>query len=54
MQVLGGIDLHVNEDIVSTLELLSRSHFDGFIIDCDGMAHGTETLLEELASDAGR
>ena len=37
-QVFGAIDLHVNEDSLPALELLSRSHFDGFIVDCDGIA----------------
>src|SRR5438552_5455934 len=43
-QVFAGIDLHVSEDAVSALELISRSHFDGFIVDCDGMKHGTEII----------
>ena len=53
-QVFGGIDLHVNEDAVSALELLSRSHFDGFIIDCDGMAHGTEIVAGIRSSRVNR
>ena len=47
-QVFAGIDLHVSEDAVSALELISRSHFDGFIVDCDGMKHGAEIMLAYL------
>ena len=47
-----GIDLHVHEDPISALELISRSHFDGFIVDCDGMKHGTEIIAGVRSSRA--
>ena len=39
-QVFAGVDLRLREDTASALELISRSHFDGFIIDCDGLEDG--------------
>ena len=39
-EVFTGIDLRLREDTTSALELISRSHFDGFIIDCDGLEEG--------------
>jgi len=53
-QVFAGIDLHVSEDAVSALELISRSHFDVFIVDCDGMKHGTEIIAGVRSSRANR
>ena len=49
-----GIDLQVKEDTISAFELLSRSHFDAFIIDCDGMEHGTEIVSGVRGSRANR
>ena len=53
-QVFGAIDLQVNEDIRSAFELLNRSHFDAFIVDCDGMEHGTEIIAGIRSSRANR
>jgi len=53
-QVFAGIDLHVSEDAVSALELISRSHFDGFIVDCDGMKHGAEIIAGARSSRANK
>jgi len=53
-QVFARIDLHVQEDPISALELISRSHFDGFIVDCDGMKHGTEIIAGVRSSRANR
>jgi ActR/RegA family two-component response regulator len=38
--VFSGIDLRLREDTTSALEVIGRSHFDGFIVDCDGMEEG--------------
>jgi hypothetical protein len=40
VDVFAGVDLRLREDSKSALELISKSHFDGFIIDCDGMEEG--------------
>jgi ActR/RegA family two-component response regulator len=53
-QVFAGIDLHVSEDAVSALELISGSHFDGFIVDCDGMKHGAEIIAGVRSSRANK
>jgi DNA-binding response OmpR family regulator len=53
-QVFVGIDLHVKEDTISAFELLSSSHFDAFIVDCDGMKHGTEIVSGVRNSRANR
>lgn len=43
-EVFAGIDLRMREDTTSALEIISRSHFDGFIIDCDGMEEGKNII----------
>jgi DNA-binding response OmpR family regulator len=43
--VFSGADVRLCEDSVSALELIGRGHFDGFIIDCDGLDRGTEVIL---------
>lgn len=53
-QVFVGTELEVKEDAISAVELLSRSHFDAFIVDCDGMEHGTEILGGIRSSRANR
>lgn len=42
--VFAGIDLSLREDTLSALEIVGRSHFDGFIVDCDGIERGSELL----------
>src|SRR5579872_5424898 len=42
--VFAGIDLRLREDAVSALEMIGRSHFDGFVVDCDGLEHGAEVI----------
>jgi len=53
-QVFVGIDLEVKEDTISAFELLSRSHFDAFIVDCDALEHATEIILGIRSSRANR
>lgn len=42
--VFAGIDLHLREDALSALEIIGRGHFDGFVIDCDGVEGGSEVI----------
>ena len=44
----------LTEGIRSAFELLNRSHFDAFIVDCDGMEHGTEIIAGIRSSRANR
>ena len=53
-QVFVGIDLEVKEDAISAFELLSRSHFDAFIVDCDALEHATEIIPAIRSSRANR
>jgi PilZ domain-containing protein len=53
-KAFAGIDLRVREDTLGALELISRSHFDGFIIDCDGLERGTEIIVAARTSRANR
>lgn len=44
---LGGrASLDLRQDAASALELASRRHLDGFIIDCDDLAGGAEALIK--------
>lgn len=52
--VFGGIDLRLREDTTSALELIGRSHFDGFIIDCDGLKEGRNIVTGIRQSRANR
>lgn len=52
--VFAGIDLRLREDTSSALELISKSHFDGFIIDCDGMEKGKDIVTGIRNSRANR
>jgi PilZ domain len=52
--VFAGIDLRLREDSKSALELISRSHFDGFIIDCDGLDEGRNIVTGIRQSRANR
>lgn len=42
--VFAGIDLRLRQDALSALEIIGRSHFDGFIVDCDGVDRGAEII----------
>jgi len=53
-QVFVGIDLEVKEDAISALELLSRSHFDAFIVECDTLEHATEIIPAIRSTRANR
>lgn len=52
--VFAGIDLRLREDTSSALELISRSHFDGFIVDCDGIEKGRDVVAGIRNSRANR
>jgi ActR/RegA family two-component response regulator len=53
-EVFAGIDLRLREDTTSALELIGRSHFDSFIIDCDGMEEGKNIVAGIRNSRANR
>jgi DNA-binding response OmpR family regulator len=52
--VFEGIELRVRDDSISVLDLIGRSHFDGFIIDCDGIERGTEIIAAARNSRSNR
>lgn len=52
--VFAGIDLRLRPDALSALEMIGRSHFDGFIIDCDGVERGDEVIAGIRASRGNR
>lgn len=52
--VFAGIDLRLREDPVASFEAIKMSHFDGFVIDCDGVERGTEILASVRESRANR
>lgn len=52
--VFAGIDLRLREDAVSALEMIGRSHFDAFIIDCDGVKQGNEVISGIRSSRGNR
>src|ERR1700674_1820784 len=45
-----GIALDLRQDSASAVELASRRHWDGLIIDCDDIAEGTEALVKVRSS----
>lgn len=45
-----GAALNLRQDSVSALELTSRRHWDGLIIDCDDVIGGTEALVKVRSS----
>jgi hypothetical protein len=51
-EVFGGTDLRLREDAVAALEMIGRSHFDGFIVDCDGVQQGAE-IISGIRSSRG-
>ena len=52
--VFAGVDLRLREDAIGALELIGRSHFDGFIVDCDGMERGMEIVVAVRNSRSNR
>ena len=52
--VFEGIELRVRDDSISVLDLIGRSHFDGFVIDCDGIERGTEIIAAARNSRSNR
>ena len=53
-EVFAEIDLRLREDTLAALDLITRSHFDGFIIDCDGMERGAEIIIAARSSRSNR
>jgi CheY-like chemotaxis protein len=45
-----GLTLDLRQDSASAVELASRRHWDGLIIDCDDVAGGTEALVNVRSS----
>lgn len=43
-EVFAGVDLRLRPDALMALEMIGRSHFDGFIVDCDGVERGAEII----------
>jgi DNA-binding response OmpR family regulator len=52
--VFDGIEVRQREDGISALDLIGRSHFDGFVIDCDGIERGTEIIAAARNSRSNR
>jgi DNA-binding response OmpR family regulator len=48
------VNLEVRKDVISALDLANRRHFDGFVIDCDGVPGGLEVLAEMRQTKANR
>lgn len=53
-EVFAEIDLRLREDTLAALDVITRSHFDGFIIDCDGIERGTEIIIAARSSRSNR
>src|SRR5690349_20824798 len=49
-----GFDLRLRDDSLSALDLIGRSHFDGFIVDCDGVERGPEVIFGIRRSRSNR
>jgi hypothetical protein len=52
--VFAGVDLRLRESAVSALEMIGQSHFDGFIVDCDGIQQGAEVIAGIRGSRGNR
>ena len=48
------VNLEVRKDVPSALEIANRRHFDGFVIDCDGVSGGLEVLTAIRHTSANR
>src|ERR1700751_4631293 len=53
-EVFAETDLYLAEDSLAATDLIARRHFDGFIIDCDGLKGGTELITTVRGSRANR
>jgi DNA-binding response OmpR family regulator len=49
-----GASLDLRQDAASAVELASRRHWDGLIIDCDDVVGGTEALVNVRSSRSNR
>src|SRR5947209_7268342 len=49
-----GIELLVRKDAASAIELSKRRHLDGFVIDCDEVPQGKESLRSIPANPANK
>jgi CheY-like chemotaxis protein len=49
-----GASLHLRQDAASGIELVSRRHFDGLVIDCDDVPGGTKALPELRSTPANK
>jgi CheY-like chemotaxis protein len=49
-----GVSLHLRQDSASAMELVSRRHLDGLVIDCDDVPGGTEALTTLRNSPANK
>lgn len=47
-------DLHLCENTLAAFELIGRSHFDAFIIDCDNLDRGSEIIAAVRKSKSNR
>ena len=52
--LFAGIDLRLREDALSALEIIGKSHFDGFVVDCDGVECGSEVIAAIRTSRGNR
>jgi CheY-like chemotaxis protein len=48
------VNLEVRKDVPSALEIANRRHFDGFVIDCDGVPGGLDALTTIRHTSANR
>lgn len=52
--VFAGVDVRLRENAVSALEIIGQSHFDGFVVDCDGIQQGAEVIAGIRGSRGNR
>jgi ActR/RegA family two-component response regulator len=53
-EVFAGIDLRLREDATSALDIIGKAHFDGFVVDCDGVESGADLIAGIRDSRANR
>ena len=49
-----GASLHLRQDSASAIELVSRRHLDGLVVDCDDVPGGTKALPELRSTPANK
>ena len=49
-----GASLGLRQDSASAIELISRRHFDGLVIDCDGVPEGANAIVQVRNSPANK